>query len=414
MGRMMRRYWLPALQSDELVAGGAPKAARLLGEDLVAFRTANGTVGVLEEYCPHRGASLTLARNEDCGLRCIYHGWKIDAAGTVLETPAEPAGSTFKERVHAVSYPVREAGGIVWTYLGAPGSEPPLPEFAWTAPPADHRWILKARIDANWLQSIEAIVDSAHVNYLHSTMFVAADQVSSQLQSNGSLARPSGDGSPRIEVQTTAYGMRYAAIRAPLTGADTHDYVRVTLFIAPCYALLPVAAGEMTFMQMFVPIDDEHTMFYYIKTNHDASLDAETLALHSFRAGVRPGVDIDSAFNKFRTRANAWQQDRGAMERGESFSGIHGVNMEDMVVQESMGPLYDRRREHLGASDAAVIRLRRVLLDALRDCDAGLAPPGLGEPIAYARLAAEERLVPKETPWQTVGAFGGEATGARS
>jgi phthalate 4,5-dioxygenase oxygenase subunit len=414
MGRMMRRYWLPALKSDELVAGGTPKAVRLLGENLVAFRDANGTVGLLEENCPHRGASLSLARNEDCGLRCIYHGWKIGTSGAILETPAEPAGSTFKNRVHAVCYPVREAGGIVWTYLGAPESEPPLPNFAWTEPPADHRWILKARIDCNWLQSIEAIVDSAHVNYLHSTLFSAADQTSSQLLSDGSLARPSGDGSPRIEVQTTAYGMRYAAIRAPLTGADTHEYVRVTLVIAPCYALLPVAAGSMTFMQMFVPIDDEHTMFYYIKTNRDAPLDTETQALHSFRAGVRPGIDIDANFNKVRTRENGWQQDRGAMERGETFSGIHGVNMEDMVVQESMGPIYDRRREHLGASDVAVIRLRRMFLDALRDCDAGLPPPGLGEPIAYARLAAEERLVPKETPWQTVGAFAGEPTQARS
>ncbi len=408
MGRMLRRYWLPALMSDELTAGGTPRAVRLLGEQLIAFRDSAGEVGLLEEHCPHRGASLRLARNEACGLRCLYHGWKIATTGAVLETPAEPEESSFRERVRAVAYPVREAGGIVWAYLGPAASEPPLPAFAWTAQPASHRWMLKSRVECNWLQSLEAIVDSAHVNYLHSTLFATADRATSVLQSNGRLDRPSGDGRPKIEVQLTAYGLRYAAIREPSSGADGNRYVRVTLYIAPVYAFLPVAAGA-SFMQMFVPLDDEHTMFYYVKTSTDGPIGDDARALHDYRAGVRAGVDIDATFRKVRTAENNWLQDRAAMRRNETFSGIHGVNMEDMAVQESMGPIYDRSREHLAGSDAAVIALRRLLLAAVRGFGRGEPPPGLSEPVPYERLAAEERLVPAGTPWQTVGAFAGEA-----
>lgn len=412
MGRMLRRYWIPAVRSDDLVADGAPRRVRVLGEDLVAFRDTRGTVGLLDESCPHRGASLVLARNEECGLRCLYHGWKVDVTGRILETPPEPDEVGFKDRIRAIAYPTYEAGGFVWAYLGPPGTEPRRPDLPFTHAPAAHRIVMTAREECNFIQCIEGVIDSAHSNYLHSkairpavgmeiSVFKSKDDVD--------LDRPSNDGAPRLEAQNTAYGFRYAAIRIPTRDPDRTRYVRVTLFAAPFHAFIPAPDG-WGFMQMFVPIDDEHTMFHFIR-HADEPLDDATRERHLAWSGTRVGIDVDAEYRKIRTKANNWLQDREAMRRGESFSGISGVNNEDFVVQESMGPIYDRRKEHLGTSDVAVIRMRRLMLDAVRAFDERGEPPlGLHEPFDYAQLRAEEKTIPLGVPWQTIGAYAGEST----
>jgi phthalate 4,5-dioxygenase len=412
MGEMMRRYWLPAVASEDVVAGAGPQRVRLLGDDLVVFRTDDGAVGLLDELCPHRGASLALARAEDCGVRCLYHGWKLDVAGNVIETPAEPPELGFKSKLAPTGYPVYEAGGLIWAYLGKRGSEPPRMDFNWTYGPDSHRVIVRGRVECNWLQCVEGVVDSAHVNFLHTNLFRSApNNATTELDAAGVFNRPSADTRPRVEAQTTAYGFRYAAIRRPLVDADAQKYVRVTLFVAPFYALIPPPAGFHSTMQMFVPIDDEHTMFFFAK-RAGTPLDDEQRGMHWYRAGLRRGIDMDASYRKTRTRENNWLQDRDAMRRGESNSGIHGVTMEDAAIQESMGPIYDRTKEHLGASDVAVIRLRRILLDSLAQTHAGdAAPIGLNEPVPYAQLRAEERIVPLDTPWQIVGAHAGEPVG---
>ena len=400
MGRMLRCYWIPAATSDELVAGGAPRRTRLLGEDLVAFRAHDGTVGVLDENCPHRGASLALARNEDCALRCIYHGWLIAADGTVRETPAEPDDSSFRQRVHARSYPVYEAGGLVWTYLGRPGTEPPKMYFDWMAHPAGHRLVQKAREECNWVQCLEGVIDSAHTMILHESLIkpVAAER-SVIPEDQGQTQRPTADRSPRIEVDNTAYGFRYAAIRKPLIDPESRYYARITHFVAPFYALFPAAAG-WTSMQLFVPIDDEHTMFHFIQTQHDKPIDDVMRVRRIQRSGLEIGVDLDADYRKVRSRENNWLQDRAAIAAG-SPTGLHGVNIEDIAVQESMGKIFDRSKEHLGASDVAVARMRRVMLDGVRRFATGEAPPvGLAEPVAYEKLHAEERMVPNGERWQ--------------
>jgi phthalate 4,5-dioxygenase len=390
MGKMFRRYWLPAVLSADLVASDAPRRVRLLGEDFVAFRDTSGRAGVLDENCPHRGASLVLARNEDCGLRCLYHGWKIDVEGRVLEMPAEPEDYGFKERIRATAYPTYEGGGFVWAYLGPPNTQPPLPDFAFANTPESHRFVLTARIEANYLQCLEGVVDSAHSNYLH--------------RSKAILERPSTDGAPRIDVQDTAYGFRYGAIRIPARDAERERYVRVTLFVAPFHASFPAPKGWGS-LQMFVPIDDEHTMFHFVRWSEEP-IDAEERARTFGWSGTRMGVDLDDEYRKTRTKENNWLQDRELMRLGESFSGISGVNNEDFAVEESMGPIYDRRKEHLGASDVAVIRLRRVMLDSVRDfIEHGTAPIGLREPFDYSKLRGEEKTIPVDVPWQTVGAF---------
>ncbi len=405
MGRMMRRYWIPALMSADIEAGGAPKRVRLLGEDLVAYRSPDGKVGLIDEACPHRGASLALARNEECGLRCLYHGWAMNGAGEVVETPAEPDGSRLKERVKFAAYPVRESGGFVWAYMGPKGHEPPPLDFEFANMPQSHVLVMRSREECNWAQCQEGVLDSAHSNYLHSTGIKPKEGLARTEEADinvSQFARPSNDGAPKLEVETQPYGFRYAALRRPMVNPQENVYVRVTLYVAPIFAIFPAPKGWAS-MQMFVPIDDEHTMFYYVLWKYDSPIDEATRERYLHQHGMRVGIDMDHDFRKIRTRENMWMQDRGAMARGETFSGIFGINVEDFAVQESMGPIYDRSKEHLGASDLAVIHFRRMMLDSLeRFMQDGATPVGLDAPVAHARLRSGEGMVPHGTPWQSV------------
>lgn len=415
MGTMLRRYWLPALLSSDLPErDGPPKRVRLLGENLVLFRDSEGRVGALDEYCPHRGASLVLARNENCALTCIYHGWKIDVTGKILDTPNEPEESRFKERISHIAYRVEEFGGVIWVYLGPPELEPPPMRFDWTEMGPSHVALMPLRVSCNWVQVVEGLIDSSHSNVLHSTQIRPAENTAvagggSQYRPSGYefADRPSNDTRPRIDVQDTDYGFRYAATRRPLKEPEKYKYVRTTLFIAPVYAIVPGVHGWGT-MQIPVPIDDEHTMFYNVRYCYDKPVDE---ADERMRAGVRLGVDVSEDHHSARTAANNWLQDREAMREGRSFSGIYGIMNEDIAVQESMGPIYDRSREHIGTADRAIIHMRRVMLNSARRVAEGGLPLGLhGEPVPYHLLRAEDRVMPLEEPWQLVGAFAGEPT----
>ena len=401
MGRMARRYWLPAIMSDELERNGEPKRVRLLGEDLVAFRDANGKVGLVDESCPHRGASLALARNEGCELQCLYHGWKIDASGNVTSTPAEPEESTFANRLRATAYSTHESGGLIWAYMGPAGMEPPFMEFEWTAIPDTQRLIFKGRTECNWVQAMEGALDSSHTPILHGDAITPGAVTKTEYKSDFQIDRPSADKRPNLVVEDTPYGMRYAAIRKPLVDPETMQYVRVSLFAAPCYVTFPAPSG-FVYMQIFVPIDDYNTMFYFVQCSFDKAFDAATIEKRRYRAGFRTGIDIDQEFRRIPRRANNWQQDRAGMSNGTgSFSGIFGVQAQDIAIQESMGALYDRSKEHLGASDAALIRMRRRLIDGVRAFENGAPPLGLAEPVDYLRLKAEEMLIPISEPWQS-------------
>jgi len=411
MGQMMRRYWMPALMSSEVAQpGGPPRRLRILGEDLVAFRDSSGRVGVMDEYCPHRRASLVLARNENDTLQCLYHGWRIDVRGNIIDTPCEPEDSDFKSKLKHIAYPTAELGGMVFVYMGPPGTEPALPAFPWTSVPDTHRVIIKMRTEANWAQCLEGVLDSSHSNFLHSSEIVPGQEesqlggTSREVKDNKILIRrPSNDGRPRLEAQNTQYGFRYAAIRKPINDPDKYHYIRVTLFVAPFYGMFPAPDG-LAYIQAFVPMDDRTTMFYWFQASFQEPMDAE---LAYARSGARMGPDLNPDYSKVRTRDNNWLQDRDAM-KVNTFSGIYGVQTQDMAVQESMGFLCDRTNEHLGASDVAVIRMRRLMLDSARRFHQGGVPLGLDGDISYARLRAEEKIIPLEQVWQTVGAFAGE------
>jgi phthalate 4,5-dioxygenase len=396
MGRMFRRYWVPAALSTELVAG-TPKRIRLLGESFVAFRGGDGIAGVLDEACPHRGASLVLARGEGCALRCLFHGWKIDRSGAVLETPAEPEDSAFAGKVRTVAARVHEAAGIVWAYLGPPEAVPPVPDFAFARVSESRRVNAKHRIDCNWTQCLEGAIDSSHSNYLHSADIRPKGGAARTVRTVAGSERPSQDGRPRLAAEDTPYGFRYAALRRPLVDPELQQYVRVTHFVAPATAIIPL--GDLQNVQIFVPIDDEHTYMYNVKCSSGAPLD---------EGARRPSAvgTPDDDFGTDRTRANLWMQDRTAMQSG-SFSGIAGIRNQDTAMQESMGALYDRSKEHLGTSDVAIIRMRRRMLDSLRAFTEGGEPPlGLGPAFDYGEIVAVEGMLPLDRPWQQLLAAG--------
>lgn len=406
MGAVLRHYWIPACQSAGLVAGGAPVRVQILGEDLVAFRDTAGEVGVLGEHCPHRGASLVLARNTDCTLQCLYHGWRIDKDGRVRETPSEPATSTFADRVRHVSYPARDSGGLVWVYMGPRDAEPEFPRFGWLGLPEEHLYLLQARVECNWLQALEGVVDSAHITHLHLRRERASEDVKEaanpgltpRYDERGYVTRLSHDGRPSLAVVNTDYGFYYAAIREPIAEPQTRRIVRVSHYLAPFYGIIPVPEGWNQ-VHAFIPSSDHLTMYFNIRWRTDRPItDVERERFYTV-AGLRPGVDMDAEFRKRATGANIWLQDRDEMRHGDRLSGLPGIAVEDMAIVEGMGPVYDRSREHLGASDVAVIRLRRLLLGAVQAVRSGSTPFG-AHGVPYERLHGQEFIIGVNEPWQ--------------
>jgi phthalate 4,5-dioxygenase oxygenase subunit len=403
MGQLMRRHWIPACMSEEVAeSDGTPIRVRLLGEDLVVFRDSDGKLGVLDEYCPHRRASLALGRNEECGLRCLYHGWKFDVEGNVLEMTSEPTESGFADKVKHKAYPAREGAGLVWTYMGPAETMPEFepPSFAPTG--TERVSILKIKVAANWAQITEGQIDSAHSSSLHSSDMVPA-RVDGAKATDQSWLRPSTDRAPRFQVQRTSFGFRYAAIRRPIVNANTHDYIRTTVFVAPFISLIP-PNNVHNVTTVLAPIDDNNTDFYFIAWNGEDKPGVDQESWRKFNR-AQPGIDLDENFRNTRTRDNNYLQDRQAMKLG-NFTGIAGIPSQDIAMWETMGRtgISDRTKERLGASDIAVVEFRRLMVDAARQMrDTGVAL-GRTEPhIPHAKISSFEGIVPKTTDWRTLG-----------
>jgi phthalate 4,5-dioxygenase len=402
MGRMMRRHWVPALLSEQLAeCDGTPVRVRLFGEDLVAFRDTQGQLGVLGEFCPHRKASLVFGRNEECGLRCLYHGWKFDVAGNVVEMPSEPAESGFINRVQHKAYPAREAGGFVWVYMGTAEDMPAFEAPPW-APSAEAKVsVMRIELPCNWAQVMEGQIDSAHSSSLHASEIQPARSTTAAA-SDSMWTRPSTDKNPRIEVQVTNYGMRYAAIRRPIVNAKDNDYVRITTFVAPFTALVP-PNSSYNIASVIVPRDDVSCYFHFIAWGFGDTVITQE-AWRKF-CMVRPGIEVDADFKSILRHAwNNYLQDRTAMKMG-SFTGLPGIPNQDIAMWESMGPVADRTSERLGASDIAVIQFRRVMLDAVRRFEQDAAVIGLVAPhLPQSKLCSYQGIVPKTENWRLLGA----------
>ncbi len=397
MGQLMRRHWIPACMSEEVAdPDGTPVRIRLFGEDLVAFRDSDGRVGILDEHCPHRRASLAFGRNEECGLRCLYHGWKMDVEGNVLEMASEPKESGLVSKVKHKAYPVREAGGFVWAYMGPPESMPEFAPPAWAPSENVRTSIVKMNVRCNWAQVLEGAIDSAHSSSLHSTDMPPA-RVDGAKATATAWPRPSTDKAPRLQVQPTGFGFRYAALRRPIKDASTHDYVRITLFVAPFTVLIP-PNNLYNLAILNIPMDDVNTMFYFIAWSDKEGIDQE--AWRKF-CGARLGIDLDEHFRHVRTLANNYLQDRKAMKLGD-FTGIKGIPVQDMAMWETMGPIADRTQERLGASDLAVVEFRRIMVDAVLRFRNGDAAIGAQRPVAHVKLRSFEGIVPKTMAWNTL------------
>jgi phthalate 4,5-dioxygenase oxygenase subunit len=371
MGEYMRRFWLPALASEDLPDPSTPpRKIRLLGEDLVMFRAEDGRVGLLADRCPHRGAKLSLGRNEPDGLRCVYHGWLMDVAGRPVETP------NARGLVHAdpCGYPTIERGGLIWAYLGPPSTVPPKPELPWEADDLD-RLILRVVIRCNWLQCLEGTMDPAHSNYLHRDEYRTRATLSSvgerEIVEDGIRYWPTDDASPHLEVEDRPGGFCLRIARRTVERADELEYRRVQVYVAPSVAL--ASQPDCTVASISIPMDDETTMFYALRWSSDGPIDADDIRR---RMGVVEGVGIDADGLRERTPDNNWLQDRDAVARGESYWGIPGAIEQDAVIWESLGPIHDRTRENVCGPDLGIVHLRRSLLQAMDDLAAGREPPG--------------------------------------
>jgi nitrite reductase/ring-hydroxylating ferredoxin subunit len=375
MGAALRRYWLPALSSSELPEpGGDPVHVELLGEHFVAFRDSEGKVGLLDEACCHRGASLLLGRVEGCGIRCIYHGWKFAVDGKVLETPNVPDGK-FKDRIRARAHPVREAGGLIWTYLGPADLQPQFPDWPWMNVDDAHRVNAFALFPCNYVQVMEGLVDSSHLSVLHITPLSQAGK--SELDFARKTESMAFDAAPRIEAEVTDFGFHYVALRDLSATEGRGIEARVAAFISPCFIANP--NGDLFFL--VVPVNDVTTRFYHVWWSTErrigeepqrseqlkfVGLDEESLARH--------GMTPESAVTGKRpTRENRWYQDRNAVRRGH-FTGLHSFTQEDMAASVSGGAIRDRSKEMLSIADIAIGRLYRVLLNTAKRVAQGQSP----------------------------------------
>jgi phthalate 4,5-dioxygenase oxygenase subunit len=361
LGELMRRYWIPALLSSEIAEPDSPPVrVRLLGEDLVAFRDSEGRVGLLDEHCSHRGTSLFFGRNEECGLRCIYHGWKYDIDGRIVETPAEPAGSTLGNKVHHTAYPCKEGAGVVWSYLGPREKTPLLPNYEWMNLPPDQLYVTKSVQDCSWLQGLEGECDSSHLSILHQAF-------SQTKRGGGDPDMYAADSAPTLEGIQTGYGMRLISCRK--ADADT-IYLRVSNIVLPCHGFVPTGGLKGNIegytIHSHVPIDDKHSMRYNIHFRRNRPIRPEE------RQHDR---QIGAGFIKTRNLQNNYLQDREEQKR-ETFTGMGRTFLtHDSCATESMGPIYDRTREHLGVSDITVIAVRKFLLQCVREIVSGKEPP---------------------------------------
>jgi phthalate 4,5-dioxygenase oxygenase subunit len=398
--RPLSRFWYPVLRSEKLVDRCTHKV-RLLGENFVVARRGNEVLAV-DERCPHRQTSMLLARVEEGGLRCIYHGWLMGCDGTVKETPNErESGGRPNLRVRAPG--VREAGGLIWLNTCDNESErAPFPDWTWLSLPASQVVVTDVAQKTNWVQSIEGAIDSSHTSILHqdNVLSAASTQASTVVSAKGAavqVARPSADKHPRMRVRDTDSGFIYGALRKSLKDPDGLDYVRATAFAFPAYIAFTVSE-ELRAQLIFVPIDDISAHFYSIWYSMTEPMDRPARVAWS---GLDPAHDLDAdGYLKICSLPN-WGQDRAAMAAGGSFTGLKGINVQDTIVQESMGPIVDRTKEHLGVADLGIVHFRRLMLAVARG-EGPAATPEFAVGMNYGGLRARDGLVLSDRDWTSL------------
>lgn len=377
MGNLFRRFWLPALLAEELPEADCPPVRlKLLGEDLVAFRTTSGQPAVLDTWCPHRNANLFWGRNEEDGLRCVYHGWKFNAEGACVDMPNEPPRSQFKEKIKQPAYRAVDKGGVIWVYMGPQELEPAIPELEWTLVPETQRNVSKRIQACNWLQNLEGEVDSSHANFLHAQLGPDRKPIRNDERDE--------DLHPVFSVLETNYGLAICARRD--AGPDNY-YWRITPFMLPSYTIIPGTYGGNWTFTGAVPMDDT-SMIGITATWNPSQV-----------VPKRPFVDVDANYFPIQNKGNDYLIDREA-QKTASYTGIRGVRVQDMAVQEDQrGPISDRTTEHLGSSDTGVISTRRRLMAQARALADGVEPPQPRTPGVY-RVRSMAVVAERSIPWE--------------
>jgi len=402
MGNFMRQYWIPFAKSGELARDGTPLRVLLLGEKLVAFRDSQGRVGLMDHLCPHRCASLVLGRNEEDGLRCIYHGWKFDVTGKCVDMPSVPPHQDFKDKVHATAYKVVDRHGILWAYMGPRQSAPPpLPMFEATLLPEQDVDLFFTMRSCNWMQALEGDIDTSHFGFLHVGHLDPDD-----VPEGHPLEHTAGDRAPEYHVREVPWGTNYGAYRK--VKPET-IYWRFANYMFPFWTQTPQGEFPVNIQaRAWVPLDDTHTMmiFWRRRTGGPRS-SGEPLKNGKPLAGARPAPDFlpdDTGWlGRYRLVAdesNDWLIDREAQRSKRIYSGIDHIGLQDQAVTESMGAITNHMKEHLGPGDVMIARTRYRALKAARDFAAGQPAPGAdnAEIMMGARSGYFE--LHESVPWQ--------------
>lgn len=391
MGDLFRQYWIPALLAEELPENdSAPVRVKLLSERLIAFRDSEGRYGLIDEFCAHRGVSLWFGCNEEGGLRCAYHGWKYDVTGQCVDVPSEPPGSKLRTKIKLTSYPLVKVGDILWTYMGDPKSQPELPQFEFARVPPEQSYTSKRWQECNWLQALEGGIDSSHVSWLHSGG-LKSDPL---FQGAAGNAYNLSDMRPFFEVVSSDGGLFIGARRNATEG---NYYWRITPWVMPSFTLIPPRGDHPVHGHFWIPIDDENCWVFSWDYHPTRPLSGGELQAMKDGHGVHNEY-MPGTFRPLQNKDNDYMMDREAQKRGETFSGVKGIAMQDASLQESMGPIVDRTKEKLVSTDSGIIQARKKLeksVKALRE--EGVTPPGVDPEHHQVRSAA--LVLPADQPY---------------
>ncbi|HTI42129.1 MAG TPA: Rieske 2Fe-2S domain-containing protein [Vicinamibacterales bacterium] len=390
-GNMFRCYWIPALLAEELPQNDCPPVrVKLLSERLIAFRDTEGRYGLMDEFCAHRGVSLWFGRNEECGLRCSYHGWKFDVTGQCVDMPNEPEHSAFAKKVKLKSYPLVERGGVLWTYMGPPEKQPPLPEYEFATVPASQAYTSKRIQECNWLQAMEGGIDSSHVSFLHRGD-INTDPLFKGARGNQYNL---GDLRPVFEVVESAGGLFIGARRNAENG---QYYWRITQWVMPSYTMIPPRGNHSVHGHFWIPIDDENCWAWSFDYHPTRKLTEAELA--AMRAGKGIHARVDGNFRPLANKDNDYLMNRAAQKAGTTYSGIEGFAMQDASIQESMGPIVDRTKETLVSTDSGIIMARQRLLRAIKAfAEQDVIPPGVA--LEHQRVRSAAVVLPPDQPFK--------------
>ena len=392
MGQLFRCYWIPAMLAEELPSNDCPPVrVKLFSERLIAFRDTDGRLGLMDEFCAHRGVSLWFGRNEECGLRCPYHGWKYDVTGQCVDMPNEPEHSAFAKKVTLKSYPLVERGGVLWTYMGPADSQPPLPEWEFATVPAAQSFMSKRLQECNWLQAMEGGIDSSHVSFLHRGDLKTDPLFKGTRGNRYNLS----DMRPVFEVVESPGGLYIGARRNAENG---NYYWRITQWVMPSFTMIPPRGGHPVHGHFWIPIDDDNCWAWSFDYHPTRALtDTEVQAM---RDGMGIHVKyVPGTYRPLANKDNDYLMDREAQRAGRTYSGVEGFAMQDASLQESMGPIVDRTKETLVSTDSGIIMARQRLLRAIKAfTESGTIPPGVD--LDHQKVRSAAVLLPPDQPFK--------------